>query len=87
MRSFQSSRSTGTFGNLGSVETLLETLEVQECSGNLRSTGMFQKLRKHGNNLQTPWNASVFLETPEGHLVGILTWRASVLSRLANILN
>ena len=35
--------------------------------------GTFRKLQKRGNNLQKPWNASTSLETPEGHLVGILT--------------
>ena len=62
-----------------------EFLKFQKCrnfwkpwkhgnsSGNLRSAGMFQKLQKHGNNLWQPQNASVSLETLEGHLVGILT--------------
>ena len=46
----------------------------RNSSGNLGSVGMFRKLWKHGNSLRKPWNASVSLETPEGHLIGILTW-------------
>ena len=53
----------------------------QKCrnsSGNLGSAGTFQKLHKHGNNLQKPRNVSTSSETLEGHLIGILTHVRSV---------
>ena len=40
MKSFQSSGSAGTFGNLGSAGTLPETSEVWERSGNFGSVGI-----------------------------------------------
>ena len=55
------------------AQELLETSEAWELSGNLRSVGTFWKLQKHRNNLWKPQNASASSETPEGHLVGILT--------------
>ena len=45
----------------------------RNSSRNLGSAGTFWKLWKCGNNLQKPQNTSVSSETPEDHLVDILT--------------